>query len=103
MYQQSRILELCSCKSRINTKNPKSAEAWHNHIYQVINKRQLGFYVLLSELIKDIVVIESDIDKMTIGSPSKVRRKKHTQKEERIKKLLEIKGNLKRRKNKKVV
>lgn len=59
--------EVVNRKSIPKTQN--LAEAWHHHINQVINKKQPRFYHLIEELNKEIVIVESDIDKTTTGSP----------------------------------
>ncbi|CAG4953368.1 unnamed protein product [Colias eurytheme] len=85
----------CEVVNRMDIpRTQNSAEAWHHHINQVIDKKKPGFYLLLRELIKETLIIESDIEKMILGEPQEKRRKKYVQKEEKLKKLIEIKENL---------
>ncbi|XP_013196278.2 uncharacterized protein LOC132904299 [Amyelois transitella] len=91
------IPEFWSCELINTLKLPRtqnSAEAWHHHINQIIDKKSPGFYHLIKELIKETIIKESEIEKMLCGSPPEKKRRKYIIKDEKLKKIIEIKENL---------
>ncbi|KAL4718410.1 hypothetical protein ACJJTC_015062 [Scirpophaga incertulas] len=84
--------EIVSAMNVPRTQN--SAEAWHHHINQIIDKKKPGFYLLIKELIKETIINESEIDKMICGSPPEKKRKKYAIKDDKIKKLIELRNDL---------
>lgn len=82
----------------VNSKNiprtQNSAESWHHHINQIINKKTPGFYHLVSELIKETIINDTEIEKLLNGEPPEKKKKKYIVKEKRIERILQKKESL---------
>lgn len=86
--------EFWSCHELNTMKIPRTqnaAEGWHHKMNSLINKSNPKTYLLIKELIKETISNTADIEKIMCGSPPKPKKRKYSDKDDRIDRILQHK------------